>query len=77
MSLRVSATGILATAGLILTCALAGVAAAVRTRRRRASYANTYGASGGIAFTIVQVGCSGLLLLGGIGLMILAIIFQR
>jgi hypothetical protein len=56
---------------------LAGVAAAVRTRRRRASYANTYGASGGIAFTIVQVGCSGLLLLGGIGLMTLAIIFQR
>ncbi len=55
----------------------AGVAAAVRPRRRRASYANTYGASGGIAFTIVQVGCSGLLLLGGIGLMALAIIFRR
>jgi hypothetical protein len=55
----------------------AGVAAALRTRRRRASYANTYGASGGIAFTIVQVGCSGLLLLGGIGLMALAIIFRR
>ena len=55
----------------------AGVAAAVRTRRLRASYANTYGASGGIAFTIVQVGCSGLLLLGGVGLMALAIIFRR
>jgi hypothetical protein len=56
---------------------VAGVAAALRTRRRRASYANTYGASGGIAFTIVQIGCSGLLLLGGIGLMALAIIFRR
>jgi hypothetical protein len=55
----------------------AGVAAALRTRRRRATYANTYAASGGIAFTIVQVGCSGLLLLGGIGLMTLAIIFRR
>ena len=55
----------------------AGIAAAVRTRRRRASYASTYGASGGIAFTIVQVGCSGLLLLGGVGLMALAIIFRR
>jgi hypothetical protein len=55
----------------------AGVAAALRTRRRRASYASTYGASGGIAFTIVQIGCSGLLLLGGIGLMTLAIIFKR
>lgn len=55
----------------------AGVATALRTRRRRASYANTYGASGGMAFTIVQVGCSGLLLLGGIGLMTLAVIFRR
>ena len=62
---------------LAVLIGLAGVAAAVRTRRRRASYSNTYGASGGIAFTIVQVGCSGLLLLGGIGLMTLAIIFQR
>jgi hypothetical protein len=62
---------------LAVLIGLAGVAAAVRTRRRRANYANTYGASGGIAFTIVQVGCSGLLLLGGIGLMALAIIFRR
>lgn len=62
---------------LALLIGAAGVAAALRTRRRRASYANTYGASGGIAFTIVQVGCSGVLLLGGIGLMTLAIIFRR
>jgi hypothetical protein len=55
----------------------AGIAAALRTRRRRASYANTYGASGGIVFTVVQIGCSGLLLLGGLGLIVLAIIFRR
>jgi hypothetical protein len=55
----------------------AGVAAAVRTRRRRASSPDSYGASGGIVFTVVQVGCSGLLLLGGVGLMTLAIIFRR
>jgi hypothetical protein len=55
----------------------AGIAAALRTRRRRANFADTYGASGGIAFTIVQVGCSGLLLVGGVGLMALAIIFRR
>jgi hypothetical protein len=55
----------------------AGVAAAVRTRRRRATFAKTYGASGGIVFTVVQIGCSGLLLLGGVGLMVLAIIFRR
>ena len=55
----------------------AGVAAAVRTRRRRATFANAYGASGGIVFTVVQIGCSGLLLLGGVGLMVLAIILRR
>ncbi|HEY4914950.1 MAG TPA: hypothetical protein VIJ91_13645 [Candidatus Dormibacteraeota bacterium] len=55
----------------------AGVAAAVRTRRHRATFANTYGASGGIVFTVVQIGCSGVLLLGGVGLMVLAIIFRR
>jgi hypothetical protein len=55
----------------------AGIAAALRTRRRRANFADTSGASGGIAFTIVQVGCSGLLLVGGVGLMALAIIFRR
>jgi hypothetical protein len=55
----------------------AGVAAAVRTRRRRASNPDMYGATGGVAYTIVQVGCSGLLVLGGIALMALAIIFRR
>jgi hypothetical protein len=55
----------------------AGIAAALRTRRRRAANAGTYGASGGIAYTVVQVGCSGVLLLGGIGLMTLAIIVRR
>ena len=55
----------------------AGVAAAIRTRRRRASNPDMYGATGGIAYTVVQVGCSGLLVVGGIGLMILAIVFRR
>ncbi|HXN79177.1 MAG TPA: hypothetical protein VN965_10430 [Candidatus Dormibacteraeota bacterium] len=55
----------------------AGVAAALRTRRRRATNPETYGASGGIVFTVVQIGCSGLLLAGGVGLMALAVIFRR
>jgi hypothetical protein len=55
----------------------AGVVAALRTRRRRASNPDMYGATGGMAYTVVQVGCSGLLVLGGIGLMILAAIFRR
>ncbi|MDQ2923196.1 MAG: hypothetical protein M3Q90_02760 [Candidatus Dormibacteraeota bacterium] len=55
----------------------AGVAAALRTRRRRARYAETYASSGGIVYTTVQIGCSGLLLLGGLGLMTLSIIFRK
>lgn len=62
---------------LAVLIGMAGIAAAVRTRRRRASYANTYGASGGIVFTVVQIGCSGLLLLGGVGLIVLAIVYRR
>jgi hypothetical protein len=45
-----------------------GVAAAIRTRRRRAEIAPTYGSTGGIVYTAVQVGCSGVLILGGLGL---------
>ena len=56
---------------------IAGVAAAIRRRRRRARYAEAYAMTGGIAYTVVQIGCSGLLLVGGIGLMTLAIILKR
>jgi hypothetical protein len=54
-----------------------GIAAAIRTRRRRAEIAATYGATGGIVYTIVQAGCSGLLLAGGLGLIVLALLIQR
>ncbi|HET6311573.1 MAG TPA: hypothetical protein VFH00_11300 [Candidatus Nitrosotalea sp.] len=56
---------------------VAGIAAALRTRRRRARDPETYGSSGGIVYTGIQVGCAGMLLLGGIGLMILSIIFRK
>ena len=54
-----------------------GVAAAIRTRRRREHIAATYGATGGIVYTIVQAGCSSLLLLGGLGLVVLALLLKR
>ena len=53
------------------------IAAAARHRRARARYPETYAASGGIAYTIVQMGCGGVLLLGGAGLIALAMIFRR
>ena len=61
---------------LALLVGLAGIAAAIRTRRRR-WYSETYASSGGIVYTVVQVGCSGLLLVGGVILMTLALIFRR
>ena len=54
-----------------------GIGAAIRTRKRRAEIAATYGATGGMVYTIVQAGCSGLLILGGLGLIILALLLHR
>ena len=54
-----------------------GIAAAIRTRRRRAEIAATYGATGGIVYTIVQAGCSGVLVLGGVGLIVAALLVTR
>ena len=54
-----------------------GVAAAIRTRRRREHIAATYGATGGIVYTVVQAGCSAVLMLGGLGLIVLALVLRR
>ncbi len=40
-------------------------------------YPETYAGSGGIAYTIVQVGCGAVLAAGGAGLIALALIFKR
>lgn len=53
------------------------IAAAVRRRQGRVRYPETYAASGGMAYTIVQIGCGGVLLLGGVGLITLALIYRR
>ena len=56
---------------------IAAIAAAVRRRRGRARYPETYAGSGGIMYTAVSAGCGVVLLLGGTGLMVLALIFKR
>jgi hypothetical protein len=56
---------------------VAAIAAAIRRRRGRARYAETYAATGGIIYTIASAGCGAVLLLGGLGLMILAIVVKK
>ena len=51
-----------------------GIAAAIRTRRRRAEIAATYGSTGGIVYTVVQAGCSGMLMIGGVALVALVLV---
>jgi hypothetical protein len=53
-----------------------GIVAAVQRRRRRAEIAATYGSTGGIVFTVVQAGCSGLLVAGGLGLIVVALFLK-
>jgi len=63
----------------LLACltGVGGIVAAIRRYNRRAEIAATYGSTGGIAFTIVQSGCSGLLALGGLGLLLIALFLER
>lgn len=56
---------------------IGGIVAALRVRRRRAEIAPTYGATGGILYTVVQAGCSGMLVLGGILIAVAALLAHR
>ena len=60
-----------------LLLGIGAIAAAMRRRRDRERYPETYSASGGIFYTAVQMGCGGVLLLAGVGLITLAIIYHR
>lgn len=56
---------------------IGAIAAALRRRRGKMRYPETYAATGGVVYTIVQVGCGVVLLLGGAGLVALALIYRR
>ena len=56
---------------------IAVMAAAIRRRRGRDRYPETYAASGGIAYTAVQMGCGAVLLLFGVGLVVLGLITPK
>jgi uncharacterized membrane protein HdeD (DUF308 family) len=56
---------------------IGAIAAALRRRRGKERYPETYAATGGIAYTIVQIGCGAVLLAGGTGLVVLALVFRK
>jgi hypothetical protein len=60
--------------GLTVLVGVAWVLGALRRRRDRAVTAPTYTATGGVVYTVFQLGCAGLLIAGGLlilGLMLL------
>lgn len=70
-------SGGLVLGGLVFLLGIGAIAAALRRRRGKEAYPETYAATGGIAYTIVQMGCGAVLLLGGGGLVVLTLVFER
>ena len=61
--------GGLAMGSLAVLVGAAWIFGAVRRRRDRALTAPTYAATGGVVYTVFQIGCAGLLILGGIAIL--------
>lgn len=60
--------------GLSIAIGIAWIVGALRRRRDRALTAPTYAATGGVVYTVFQIGCAGLLIVGGLlilGLMLI------
>lgn len=60
-----------------LLLGIGGIAAALRRRRDRERYPETYSATGGVVYTAVQMGCGAVLLLAGAVLLALAVIYRH
>jgi hypothetical protein len=59
---------------LVLLVGLAWVLGAVRRVRERALTAPTYAATGGVVYTVFQIGCAGVLIVAGLVILILMVI---
>jgi hypothetical protein len=55
--------------GLTILVGVAWVFGALRRRRERALTAATYAATGGVVYTIFQLGCAGLLIFAGLAIL--------
>lgn len=60
-----------------LLLGIGAIAAAIRRRRDRERYPETYSGSGGIFYTAVQMGCGGVLFLAGASLLTLALVYRH
>jgi hypothetical protein len=60
--------------GLAVLVGVAWVLGAVRRVRDRALTAPTYAATGGVVYTVFQVGCAGVLILSGILILVLVLV---
>lgn len=61
--------GGMAMGGLAVLVGVAWVLGALRRRRERAVTAPTYAATGGVVYTLFQLGCAGLLIVGGLAIL--------
>ena len=75
MELRL--VGPLAVGALAVVLGSVWLLGAVLTRRRRAAFASTYASSGGILYTVFQVGCAAALILVGLGIVLLIVVTRR
>jgi hypothetical protein len=57
--------------GLAVVVGLTWVLGALRRRRERAVTAPTYAATGGVVYTVFQLGCAGLLIVAGLAILAL------
>jgi hypothetical protein len=64
----------LAMGGFALLVGVVWLLGAVNTRRSRAQIGPTYAATGGPVYTAVQMGCAGVLMLIGVGIMVAVMI---
>ena len=60
--------------GLVLLVGVAWVLGAIRRVRERALTAPTYEATGGVVYTVFQIGCAGLLIVAGLVILVLMVI---
>lgn len=63
--------GGMALGALTVLVGVAWVFGALRRRRERALTAPTYAATGGVVYTVFQLGCAGVLVLGGLAILAL------